>query len=82
MEKRKIILITWFDSKGVTSQWEYWDGLKALKPSKCFSVGFLVDETKEYKTIAQSVSDTQVLGRITIPCRSIQEIEVMEIGQD
>lgn len=61
----KIIVIEWLDSKGVTHEWEFWDEVEALEPSKCVSVGFLVEETDTYKTIGQSISDTQVIGRTT-----------------
>jgi len=70
----KIVQITWLDSKGISSQWEYLDEVEPLKPSECLSVGFLIEDAEEYKTIAQSLNDTQVLGRTTIPCCSIQSI--------
>ena len=74
----KLILIEWLDSKGITHQWEYLDEIEPMAPSRCVSVGFLLEETGEYKTIAQSVSDTQVLGRTTIPCCAIQKIVELE----
>ena len=69
--KRDLVIIEWLDSKGVTTAWEYLDELEPLKPSRCVSVGFLMEDAVEYKTIAQSLSDTQVLGRTTIPVCSI-----------
>lgn len=71
---RKLVLIEWLDSKGVTSQWKYLDEIKSIKPERILSVGFLLEETEEYKTIAQSVSKTQVLARTTIPCCAIQRL--------
>lgn len=50
---RKLVLIEWLDSKGITNQWEYLDEIESIKPCKCLSVGFLLEETEQYKTIAQ-----------------------------
>ena len=76
--KYKIVCIRWVDSKGITNQWEYLDEMESMKPNECWSVGFLIEDTESYKTIAQSLNDTQVIGRTTIPCCSIQKIvEVM-----
>jgi hypothetical protein len=72
--KYKLVLIEWLDSKGITDQWEFLDKIESMKPSKCFSVGFLIEETSQYKTIAQSINDTQVIGRTTIPRCSIKNI--------
>mgnify|MGYP001587159507 FL=1 len=73
------VLIEWLDSKGINNQWEYLDEIEPLLPSRCISVGFLIEETPEYKTIAQSVSATQVLGRMTIPCCSIQKVVELKV---
>lgn len=34
MEKR-LVLIEWLDSKGITNAWEFWDDLEPLKPNIC-----------------------------------------------
>lgn len=77
--KYKLALIEWQDSKGVTNQWEYLDEIEPLKPDKCLSAGFLIEDTGDYKTIAQSVGETQVIGRTSIPCCSIQSIKEVKI---
>lgn len=71
---RKLVLIEWLDSKGITAEWEHLDELESLEPSRCVSVGFLMEETEQYKTIVQSTNEAQVLGRLTIPCGAIQEL--------
>jgi hypothetical protein len=71
---KKLVAIEWLDSKGVINRWEYVGEIKPLKPVKCISVGFLIDDNKKYKTIVQSIGDGQVLGRITIPTYSITRI--------
>ena len=75
----KLVLIEWLDSKGISNEWEYLDEIEPLKPGKCFSVGFLIEETTEYKTIAQGVNETQVIGRTTIPHCSIQNIREIKL---
>ena len=63
----KIIEITWLDSKGITSEWEHKEDIKPLKPCLVTSVGYLLEDMKEYKTIVQSEGEEQLLGRMTIP---------------
>lgn len=65
--KQKIIIIKWLDSKAAPHEWEYRDDLGTLEPVTCTTLGFIVKETKDYITIAHTISDNQVLGRITIP---------------
>ena len=74
--KTKLVLIEWLDSKGIVNEWEYTDEIKPLKPVNCISVGFLIDDNKEYKTIVQSIGDSQILGRMTIPSCSITKIKI------
>jgi len=76
--KYKLVLIEWMDSKGITNQWEYLDEIESLEPDRCLSAGFLIEDADDYKTIAQSVGRTQVIGRTSIPCCSIQSIK--EVG--
>ena len=71
------VLIEWVDSRGVTSEWEFIDELDPLPPVVCRTIGFLLDDHEDYKTIAQTVSDTQVVGRITIPACSIRMMVVL-----
>jgi hypothetical protein len=61
------VRIEWIDSHGAPNDWEFREGLKPLKPAKCETVGFLMDDKPDYKTLAFSISEEQVCGRITIP---------------
>lgn len=70
----KLVYIEWIDSKGVTSRWEYLDDLEPLKPCICKSIGYLIDDNKDYKTIAQTLSDTQLVGKMSIPTKAIIRI--------
>ena len=74
MECKEIVLIEWVDSKGM-NRWEYLDEIEPMPPGICYSVGFIIEDTKDYKTIALGLSDTQVLGRTTIPSGCIKSIE-------
>jgi len=67
----KLVKIKWIDSKAGPNRWEYRDGLKPLKPVRCTSVGFVIDETLTTITLVQTKSKTQVCGRITIPTACI-----------
>ena len=74
----KPIIIGWLDSKGVTTEWEYKEDIEPLLPCQCLSIGFLVERTKKYTTIIQSTSETQILGRLTIPNCSINYIKTIK----
>jgi len=73
MQDKDIILIEWVDSKGM-ERWEYLDEIESMLPDICYSVGFLIEDHAEYKTIALGLGTTQVLGRTTIPTCCIKRI--------
>jgi len=70
-----IVLIKWLDSKSGPSGWEYLEEIDPVEPAVCSSVGFLLEDNEDYKTIAPTVGIGQVLGRITIPKCSITDIQ-------
>jgi len=70
--------IEWVDSKGVTPSWEYKNELEPLTPVLVSSVGYLLEDNKDYKTLAQSVSAEQVLGRIAISAASIKKLRIIK----
>jgi len=70
---KEIVLIEWVDSKGL-ERWEYLDEIEPIPPCICYSVGFLIEDNKDYLTIALGLSETQVLGRTTIPAGCIRNI--------
>lgn len=74
VEDSSIVEITWLDSHGVTSTWEFWEDVEELKPCRVKSVGYLIADKQGYKTIVQSINDTQILGRLTIPVGCIKKI--------
>ena len=79
MKDRDIILIEWSDSKGM-ERWEYLDEIEPIPPCVCSAVGFLIEDNPDYKTIALGLSDTQVLGRTTIPVGCIKSIKKLAVS--
>jgi hypothetical protein len=77
VDKFKKVEIDWIDSKSGDWCWEYIDGLSPVPPAKCKTIGFIFDVTKEYLTVVQSISNTQVLGRITIPKCAILKVKCL-----
>ncbi len=75
---KDIVLIEWVDSKGM-ERWEYLDEIEPMPPCVCYSVGFIIEDTPEYKTLALGLSETQVLGRTTIPSGCIRSIKKLTI---
>ena len=73
-----LVRIQWEDSRGVTTGWEWKDDVDPLPPVVIFSVGYLIKDTKRYKTLVQSVSDEQILGRLTIPSGCIKSIKKLK----
>lgn len=74
MINKEIVLIEWVDSKGM-ERWEYLDEIEPMPPDTCYSVGFLIEDHPEYKTLALGLGTTQVLGRTTIPAGCIKSIK-------
>lgn len=82
MKDKEIVLIEWLDTYGL-QRWEYLDEIEPMPPCICYSVGFVLEDTPEYKTIALGLSETQVLGRTSIPLGCIKSVKkLMEKGQD
>ena len=70
-----LVSIVWMDSYGITDKWEHIEDLDPMPPGVCYSVGYVLEQTEDYITIAQSVSKLQVLGRLTVPkCAIISKV--------
>jgi len=69
-----LVLIEWVDSFGVTAGWEFKDDLEPLTPPRCQTVGFLIHDGEDHKTVAMTNSESQVLGRMAIPACAITAI--------
>ena len=79
MINQKIVFIEWLDSTGM-ERWEYLDEIEPIPPCSCYSVGFLIEDNNDYKTLALGLSETQVLGRTTIPTGCIKSIKELPIS--
>lgn len=65
--KKAFEYIEWIDSAAADKGWTKWSKRKVLLPAPCQSVGFVIDETKKYITLAQNIGKSEVCGIITIP---------------
>jgi hypothetical protein len=74
----KKVEIEWIDSKSGPNEWEYIERLEPLLPVICNTTGFLLEETPDYKTIAHTLSNNQVIGRITIPTACIKKCKKLK----
>jgi len=71
------ILVSWIDSKGITSDWEFLKEAKLPRPCYCCSIGFLLEDTKDYVVISPNITDDeeqQIVGALAIPRCSILSI--------
>ncbi len=69
-----LVRIEWLDSEAGQAGWEYRDELEPLRPVRCISVAFLVDDGQQYKTLAMTVSGAQIWGRLAIPACAITDL--------
>jgi hypothetical protein len=70
-----IVCVEWVDAVGVTSAWEEKEDLEPLQPLKCLTVGYLLYDGADYKTVGMTLSEHQILGRHTIPSGMVVRIE-------
>ena len=73
----KKVYIEWLDSKSGPTEWEYLEDIETLNPVSCHSIGFLLEDNERYKTLASTISESQVWGRITIPSCSIINFQTL-----
>lgn len=75
-----LVQIEWEDSAQPEAEWRYLDDLKALKPVRCTSVGFLVQDTATVKAVAPNIAgygtaSAQASGIIRIPARCVIRVK-------
>jgi|TARA_R100001244_G_scaffold130304_1_gene102348 hypothetical protein len=85
----KLVKVTWNDSTETSdSGWVSLDSAKKDRPCKIASVGWLINETDEFITIAGDVDANEIesekddlLGRVEcIPRGCIVKIEILSVG--
>jgi len=74
-----LVMIEWVDSVQPQSRWEMLANVGHPSGVKCVSVGWLVSDQKDRKSLAPNMGavgseSMQVSGIITIPARSITKI--------
>ena len=77
IQETKKVQIEWIDSKSGPDGWERFDDLAPLEPIKCKTVGYLMEDTDDYKIIASTISENFVLGRLAIPSVCVLKIKVL-----
>lgn len=83
IQNNKTVRVEWIDSKSGPDEWERWDDLEPLAPVICKTVGYLVEDTDDYKILASTISGKFVLGRLAIPSGCILKSTILnEIKKD
>ena len=74
----KIVLVNWLDSNS-NSAWHNITEAKHLRPSPCVTIGYVLEDTEEYITIASSFAteNDSVSDVICIPKFAVQSIETI-----
>lgn len=79
MKKPPLVLIKWEDSRQPVSNWKWASDFDDASPIMCFSVGWLIKDTKEIKLLAPNMGDrqddgAQVSGVIQIATSCVKRI--------
>ncbi len=80
----KLVLIDWVDNSNLDSSWHDFEDIKAVGiPQKCRSVGWLLSDTKDCKTLIGSINEEHEVGfgDITILNCCITKIVVLREGK-
>ena len=77
---RRLVLIEWEDSTQPQGRWQWLSQIQLPIVVRCFSVGFLIRDDKDVKTLAPNLGnvdcgdDLQANGLISIPTRAIVRV--------
>jgi len=77
MRTPRCVMVEWLDSLSNPQLWEFIDEMDDMEPPRCRSVGFVLADTAECMTLAPSMNDYQVLGRIVIPRGAIVSVKTL-----
>lgn len=80
-----LVLIEWEDSARPDSEWRHLETVSATEIIKCRSVGFLIHDGADVKSLAPNVAelgtpDAQASGIIRIPARCVTKVEKLIIS--
>lgn len=76
--KEKLVRVIWLDATEHPSGWYSYEEAKEEKPAICQSIGWIVEMTDEFITLAADKGSHEECGRmITLPLGMIEEIEYL-----
>ena len=71
----ELVFVKWIDSRMGPYGWEFFhDETATLPPLICETVGFVVTQNRDYVTLAMSVAEGCIMGRLTIPQEAIKQL--------
>jgi hypothetical protein len=85
MKNRRLLLIEWEDSRQPIQNWVRLDDVDSPSSVMCISVGWLIHDGKQVKSIASNLGDfddeesAQACGIIQIPVRCI--VRMVDIAE-
>lgn len=84
--KPPLVLIRWEDSVQASSEWQHLEDVVEQDIVQCQSVGFLIQDGKRVKALAQNLGDegtefAQVSGIMRIPTRCVTKIVKLGMGE-
>lgn len=80
-----LVLVEWEDSTQPVAAWQFLDQIEDAAAILCQSVGFLIHDGADAKTLAPNVGETglgsaQASGVVQIPTRCIRRIRKLNLG--
>lgn len=78
IEAKKIVRVDWVDSAGSGTLWETLEDLDGIKPLRCTTVGFVLEDTDDHITLAMSThEDRGIMGALAIPRVAVTRVKVL-----
>lgn len=74
----KSIKIFWVDSRMIVGGWQQQSEFKSLEPTKVESIGFIIEDNKNYITICHSFDGDCYAGVLTIPKCCITKKKILK----
>lgn len=68
----KLVMIEWIDSASGVGYWKDIEDAEEALPAECTTVGFLIDDGPDHKTVASSITGEQAGGTLSIPKSAIR----------
>lgn len=89
--KWPLVRVSWLDSISPSADWHSLSEWRGLGSQECVSVGYLIGDTEQSKTIAPHIAfpdeeeESQACGIMVIPAGAVLAIDILvpaESGQD